>query len=475
MLTWKQKMEEPSMTRLSIPAFTMLFTFTLFLVACGPAAQAQSQATPSPTTEPAVPIQVTTIQTGTIDLIIDYSGTLQAKQTVSMIPSASGRIESVLVAAGDEVKAGDPIAIIKHDTYQTQLEQAQAALTKARINLAKMQEGSRPEEITAAQAAVDLARANLNDVADVNDNERTVAASNLAKAETALRQAQAEYDKIAWAGDVGETPQAAALEQATIAYQTALADYNLATNPSDSTLAPLMAQLSQAELKLALTLKPYRELDIQLAKVDVQQAEDAVNLAQLQLDETTIKAPFDGIVGELYVTEGSTVSPQAPVALFISKSLEVLVQVEEERLGQISQNQNAALTVMAFPGQDIPGVITSIAPLADQESHTFAVKVTPVDPAGLLRSGMSADVSILAKGDQNVLLAPRAAVSEVNSTDTVYVVKEDQTVEQRTIKTGLTNNDQVEILSGLQAGDKVVVAGQSNLVDGASIKIVNGV
>jgi HlyD family secretion protein len=454
--------------------FSVWLSLILSLTGCGAAVQPEAQATPPQPERTPIPVEVATVQTGNINRIFGYSGALQAKQTVSLIPGATGRIMSLLVEVGDEVKAGDPIAIVKHDTYEAQVDQAEAGLAKARLNLAKMKEGSRPEEITAAQAAVDLARANVNDVANVNDNERTVAAANLAKAETALRQAQAEYDKIAWAGDVGETPQAAALEQATIAYQTALASYNLATHPSDSTLAPLMAQLSQAELKLSLTLKPYRDIDIQMAQADVQQAEAAAKLAHLQLDETTIKAPFEGVVAELYITEGSLVGPQTPVALFVSKSLEVLIDVEEERIGQISRNQNAALNVVAYPGQTFPAVVTSIAPVADQETHTFVVKVTPVDTDYLLRSGMSADVSILVEGDKNVLLAPQAAVIMANNKATVYVVKDNNVVELRTVETGLTDNNRIEIRSGLAAGDKVVVAGQSNLVDGAPVKIVKG-
>ena len=460
-------------------SYLFLFFFLglmVLITGCGGSvgqAAAQAAATPTPA-QPTIPVEVATVQTGNIDLIFDYSGALQSKQIVSVVPEANGRIVSLPVEVGDQVKAGDPLAVIEQDTYEAQLEQAQAGLAKVRLNLAKMKSGSRPEEITAAQAAVGLAKANVNDVANVNDNERTVAATNLANAEAALKKAQAEYDKIAWASDVGETPQATTLEQATIAYQSALANYNLATHPSDSTLAPLMAQLSQAELKLALTLTPYRDIDLQMAQADVQQAEAAVKLSQLQLDKTTIVAPFDGVVAELYVTEGSTVGPQAPIAMFVSNTLEVLINVEEERISKISKNQSAGLTTAAYPDQDFSAVVTSIAPVADQDTHTFAVKVTPLDEAGLLRSGMSANVSILAKGDENSLLVPRSAVTQMNNQDTVFVVKDNHIVEQRVVTTGLTNTDQVEILKGLKAGEQVVVAGQSNLVDGATVKIVKG-
>jgi multidrug efflux pump subunit AcrA (membrane-fusion protein) len=321
---------------------------------------------------------------------------------------------------------------------------------------------------------VQLARANVNDVATIDDDERTRAAAQLAQTQTALRQAQSEYDKIAWAGDVGSTPQAAALEQATIAYETALANYNLATNPSDSQLAPLMAQLTQAELTLAMTLRPFRDIDFQLADTGIQQAEAAVELASLQLDEATIKAPFDGLIAELNISEGSTAGPQAPVARIVSQEVEVVIDVEENRLGQVFEGQNAALRVTAYPGQDFPAVVTSVAPVADKDTHTFAVKITPVDAEGVLRSGMYADVSILAEERQQTLVAPRAAVILVNNQETVYVVKENNTVEQREITTGLVNGNYAEILSGLEAGEIVVIAGQPNLVGGAPVEIVTG-
>jgi RND family efflux transporter MFP subunit len=235
-----------------------------------------------------------------------------------------------------------------------------------------------------------------------------------------------------------------------------------------------MAQLTQAELTLAMTLKPFRDIDFQLAQTGIQQAEAAVDLARLQLDEATIKAPFDGLIAELNISEGSTAGPQAPVARVVSKEVEVAIDVEENRLGQVFEGQNAALRVTTYPGQDFPAVVTSVAPVADTDTHTFAVKITPIDEEGVLRSGMYADVSILAEEKQETLLVPRAAVILVNNQETVYVVKENNTVEQREITTGLVNGSYAEILSGLEPGETVVIAGQPNLVNGAPVEIVTG-
>jgi HlyD family secretion protein len=423
--------------------------------------------------EKVVPVEVALVETGDISLVFNYSGSLKPIDDLNLVPGAAGRVEQVLVEVGDTVQAGDALAIIEDNTFQTQIKQAEAALENARLNVAKMELGSRPEEIAAAQAAVELAKASLNDVATVDDDERTQAASNLARAQAALKRAQTEYDKIAWAGEVGTTPQALALQEATIAYETALAAYNKQTNPSDSQLAPLMAQVAQAELQLALTVQPFRQIDFAQAQVAIKQAEAALEAAQLQLDETVIRAPFDGIIADLNITKGSRVSQQAPIGRFISEGLEAEIGVQESLISQVEKGQSASLQVTAYPGQEFPGVVTSISPSADLESRTFTVHVTPVEGQELLRSGMFANVDILAQENKNTILAPREAIVQNNNQPTVFVVKDDSTVEERTVTTGLFDQNRVEILEGLKPGDVVVVAGQINLLDGSKAEIAN--
>jgi len=267
-------------------------------------------------------------------------------------------------------------------------------------------------------------------------------------------------------------PQALALEQATINYENALAAYNLQTNPSDSQLAPLMAQLTQAELALALTIEPFREIDYEIARTAIEQAESGLALANLQLADTTIDAPFDGIIAEVYITEGSAVGPQGGVVRQVSKEVEASIEVEESRIGQIFDGQSASLQINAYPGQQFPATVTSVAPVADQDTRTFTVKVTPTDPEGQLRSGMYANTRLLIDEKENTLLLPRDAVTTINEQPTVYVIDGDR-VEQRPVELGLTNDGQVEILSGLEAGETVVTAGQPNLTDGARVEVVN--
>ena len=461
---------------LSLVLPTLLVGAALITAACGaggpPGGAPGGPGMPS-AGEKVVAVEVAAVQTGSMAQVLAYPGSLEAKDSVDIVPGASGRIAALYVRVGDKVKAGDPIARIEDNTYQVQVKQAGAALISAKANLAKMELGSRPEEIAATQTAVEMARSQLNDVTTISDDERTRASAGLATAQAALKAAQSDYDKIAWAGDVGTTPQGQALQNATIAYQNALANYNLSVHPSDSSVAPLKNSLAQAELALALKQQPYRQVDFETARAVITQAEASLEQANIQLDEVVIKAPFDGVIASLTISQGSRVSQQTVVARLLSQAMEVSLAVPESAISQVKEGQSAALKLTAYPDKDFPGKVTSIAPTAAKDTRTFEVKVTPTDGDGLLRSGMYANVSILVQERKNTLVVPQAAVTMQKKQPSVYVVKSDNTVEQRAVTTGLKDQTRIEILSGLQAGDSVVIAGQSNLVDGAKVTLNN--
>ncbi len=474
---------------------------------------------------PPIPVEVSQVDTGNIAAILSYAGNLAAKDELLLSNAVAGLVEDVFVEVGDEVRVGDPLLKVVDTTFQAQLSQAQAALTTAQANLVKLEKGSREEQIALAeagletalanlarlekgprseqvgiaQAGLDAARAQLNSVLTVTDNEQTVAASNLAQTEAALRIAQAQYDEIKWAGQVGTTPQALQLQQATIAYETALSAYNLQVNPDDTDLAALRAAIRQAEFSYALTANPFTEEDFRQARAGVRQAEmnlalaqnpftaedlaaaragiaqaeAAVALAQFQADFAILRAPFDGFVAESYVSIGSSAGPQLPSFKFISTELEVKIQIPENQIANIAIDQPAALKVSAYPTQDFPAAVTNIAPAADTSSRTFPIVITPLDVERQLRAGMFANVAILLEEKVGTLLVPRSAIARVNEQAHVYVVSDDeQTVTLQSVIIGLSDPDRIEIIDGLRGEQTIVVAGVSNLSDGARIEVV---
>jgi HlyD family secretion protein len=417
------------------------------------------------------PVEVSKATVGDITQLMAYAGNLQSKDTVKVAPLVSGRVETVLVAVGDVLKAGDPMVQLEKTVLEAQMRQADAAFKAAQAKLTRMQIGSRPEEIAAAESAARAAQVAISSSTSPTDDQRTVAAATMAKAEAALKLAQRDYDKISYSGGASGSPQALALEQATITYQSAVAAYNLTIKPTDGQLAPLQNNLAQAQLKLALTKQPYIESDLAQSQAAADQAKAALDLAKAQLDFATVRAPFDGIVAEIYVSKGTSAGASAgPVVLFVSISQEVVLDVEEARAGQVKNGQKATVMVAAYPGKQFDAAVTAIAPVADAKTHSFQVKVTPVDEGNLLKSGMYADVSIVSNQKKGTVLVPVAAVTQLNNQPVAFVVK-DSVVEQRALNTGLMSDGKQEILSGVQADEMVVTAGQSGLATGSRVNV----
>ena len=500
-----------------------LVVIAVALVGCGQTAPAEET---SDTAAPRrVPVEVALVETGNIASTFAYTGDLLPVDELSLSSVVNGVVEEIFVEVGDRVRAGDPILQVEDTTYRAQVKQAKSALAMAQINKLRMENGPREEQIAMAQsglivaetnlqrlengprseqigiarAALDGAQAQLDSILTVTEDERTLAASALAQAEAGLRLAQSEYDKIKWAGQVGATPQALQLQQATIAYETALASFNRQVNPDGSDIAPLQAGIRQAALGLELAVNPFTNEDFQLAQAGVmqaqaqldmamnpfteedmlqaeagiQQAEAAVALAQFQLDNTILRAPFDGLISEVNASTGSFASPQSPGVKLISTELELEIQIPEKEVASVFEGQPAAIRVAAYPAQDFPAVVTVVAPAADTTSHTFPVIITPLDEAKQLMAGMFADVTLLTEEKVGVVLVPRSAVAFLSERDVVYVVTNDEsTVEERTVTLGLSDASQIEITSGLQAGETIIVSGLSSLGDGSAIEIV---
>ncbi|NJN94657.1 MAG: biotin/lipoyl-binding protein [Anaerolineales bacterium] len=119
--------------------FCLCLSLTLATTACNPVAEPAVAA--APPAEVGTSVEVTPVKTGSIALVFDYSGTLQAQSDVTLAPRVSGQIQTVLVEAGDPVTAGQPIALLDRDVPAAQLKQAEAVLSLAQLKLDKMNEG----------------------------------------------------------------------------------------------------------------------------------------------------------------------------------------------------------------------------------------------------------------------------------------------------------------------------------------------
>src|SRR5262249_52842016 len=157
----------------------------------------------------------------------------------------------------------------------------------------------------------------------------------------------------------------------------------------------------------------------------------------------------------------------------IPPQLDVVVNVDEAQLGKVQPGQAVQVTVPAYADQPFSGKVSAVAPAVDQKTRTSAVHVKADDPQARLKPGMLATVSVAVADRADTLLVPRTAVAATvgpNMPTTVVTVDPTGHVIHMPVQTGLANDSQVEITSGLSDGEVVVTGNAGGLTDGEIVQ-----
>jgi len=257
----------------------------------------------------------------------------------------------------------------------------------------------------------------------------------------------------------------------------------------------LRLELAQAEANLRKLERDYeRNLELQKRglvsvtafdnlKYELDAARATYDMARLMLSYTEIRSPIAGVITNRRntVKVGNTVTPVGGViepadsALFAVQDFDTLVvnvQVPEVQMSRLAVGQPAEVRIDAVPGRSFEGRIVLITPGIDEATATFPVKVDVDDPEGLLRPGMFARVSIVYERKPDALQIPRSALLDGDGPPRVFVAT-DGSARERVVELGLSNGGYVEVLSGVEPGEVVVVIGQGALKDGAAVRVVN--
>ena len=210
------------------------------------------------------------------------------------------------------------------------------------------------------------------------------------------------------------------------------------------------------------------------AAATLQQAEAQLIASSHQLEYTELRADHDGVISALSGEIGMVVSAGTPVATLVQAGdREIQIFVPEGRLNTIRPGQPCKVTFWALDNVTANGTITEIAPMADQATKTYKVRVTLNEMPAAAKLGMTAKVQ-LDEGSTADILIPRSAIYGTTGAPKVWVVK-DSKVSLTTVSISGYKDDKVIITSGLKAGDIVVIAGVTKLADNMEVKIEGGV
>ncbi len=342
-------------------------------------------------------------------------GTVRSRVSSTIQSKATGNILAVHVNTGDMVELGQTLVEIDSREAAAQVKGAESALQQAHDALQEME-----KSVQAAMHAKAAA-----------DADNTLATTT--------------YERIKGLAD-RQAVSRQILDEATAKYRSAAAQ----AAQAGEMIASVQARRSEAQGR-------------------IEQAKAQLEDARAVLSHTKVEAPFAGLVTKRWVDVGDMASPGAPlIELEDVQQYRLEAIVDEAVVQGIKNGENVPVTLDAVGGGPLEGVVAELVPSADPSSRTFVVKIDIPSPQGI-KSGMFGRAAFSA-GQKDALSVPASAVFERGQLSGVYAVGEGGVARLRLITVGKRRGDTVEVLSGLDPGERIVVDGVDRVTDGCVVR-----
>lgn len=380
------------------------------------------------------PVKTMVVVAGGEPQLRTFPGRVQASRKVELAFQVPGLLVNFPVKEGQTVAKGDVIGQLRTDEFEARLKTLQGQLDQARAQLDRLLQGERPEERRRREADVRAAEARL-----VN--------------------ARTEYQRLS---RMLESQIASRVE-----FEAAETTYRVAKE----NLAAAMEVLEKAGIA--------RAEDIEAQRAQVRGLEGRVVEANIQLNDCTLRAPYDGVIAQRMVEQNQNVQAKQPVVrLQDADEIDIVVDVPEAIMaGEIRSADITELTAefTGAPGVRFPVRIREVAQVADPVTQTFAVRTAMLAPADFrILPGMTATVNVNYRradvlGDR-ILVPITAVFKDPRGEQIAWVVGADQVVSRRPVRLGSAAGGSLEIMDGLAPGDRIAVAGVNQLREGMKVR-----
>lgn len=393
-------------------SLTGLLSILILLSGCNQKGPVQAKQDTGP-----VPVRVAPVRTREVQRIVESVGTLFPFDEAIVSAEIDGRVEKVSADLGDQVAEGQILVNVSEEEQKYLLQQTEAQLRQSLERLGLKNEKDRVADI---RETPEVRRAR----ADLTDAEQRLKRTNM----LVDQQIGAQAD----------------LDQARVRFQSAQAAYDATLNQTRNLI---------------------QEVERFKAQVDLQRK---------KLRDTTIRAPFAAQVKERQVTVGQYVRVNTPLFTLVKiDPIRLRIEVPERMAPWIKNGQVANVALEAFQDRKFQGKIWRISPTVDQSKRTFIVEALIPNGAGELKPGSYAKAIIATDKSDRVKLIPVRAVNYVFGSNKAYVITGD-TVEARDVKIGDRFAQDVEILEGLEDGEKVATTQVNRLDTGTKVRIQTG-
>jgi len=362
-------------------------------------------------------VTIERVQEQSVQRAVEIVGTLAAVDEVTVSSEADGLVGKILHDLGDRVRAGDALVELDREKAQYNLEQQNAALQRA------------------------LAQYGAPDPQHLPAIEKT---PDVQKAQADLVQAKQAFDR------------------ANELYRRQLVP--------KQTLDDAQAALQSKQASYDSSLQNAKNLQANITAADA-----AAKLADRQLRDTYIRAPFDGYVEKRFVNlgqlvKGSSASPIPVMQLVRLDPLKVTGEIPEKMVPWIDVGQAVELHVDAYPGKAIAGKMSRISPAVNSATRAFPFEALVPNGEALLKPGTFARVRIQTNKTDKVLTLPYTAMQYRYGVNRVFVVNGDR-LSAKELRVGERLGDRIEIVSGVSAGDPVAMTDVDKLVDGTKVTV----
>lgn len=221
--------------------------------------------------------------------------------------------------------------------------------------------------------------------------------------------------------------------------------------------------------KGGVTLRELRNSEVSKvnAKYDYERAE--IQYAKMQ-----VVAPFSGTIVELpYYTEGVRVAASQPmVSLMSYDKMYIEINLPEKNISDVKVGQEVMITNYTLTEDTISGKVTELSPIVSTETRTFAGKLQIENPELKLRPGMFIKANIITAQKDSAIVIPKDVIMTGSRGKYVFVVGRNSSADDRRITTGISNQDEVEILEGLKPNDRLIIKGYETLRDNSKVKVI---
>lgn len=428
--------------------------------------------------QPDIDIEYLTVpvQTQSLNISIEASGSIKPISSVNISPKTTSRLAALYVEQGDKVKTGQLLARMDSANLKAELAQAQAELAQAEAEYTEILNGNRPEDIAQAQAQLNQALARLANA------QKGALPEEIAQAQAQVKSVEAEldlaqervkrYQNLQKEGAISQDYYHQLLKEES----QASANLSEAKHRLDALKKGRQANINEFEAEVEQTRQNLKRLEngarleeINQFKAKVAAAQAKVTVVQTKLEDTNIRAPFDGIVSQRYATVGSIITPNVSASstsaatstsiLSMASELEVNVNFSEANIAQIEPNQLVEIVADAYPHRTFPGRVKQIAPEAVVENNvtSFEVKVELTTGQGELLSGMNVDAVFIAEPITDELMVPTVAITTRDNQMGVLVADEWGKARFQPVTVGISQDGQTQILEGLKSGERVFI------------------